>query len=322
MKVFVWIGHSKGGYPQRNLAFARFLKKNYWVDVTLGFYEYNEDCSDFEQKIVPLFFKNPKLTGFDNLLLAYRLPKNYLDEFDVVYGNIATKTKARKITRVGGDPDKTWRPSFVARVLHRFLSFFDKRIILSCDGVVSCSPDAVEYLKKIGVENICDSRNFVDTKIFYSKKVKTDKFTILFVGSNDPIKNLNGLVEACKDLDVTLRCVGGDCWIDQKKLCDKYNSSDLVVMPSFYESFGNVVLEALACGTPVLASDKVTAGRLLSRYIGICATSSKSIEQHIIFMRNNYGQVLEGTKKGMKFVRENLSKEKVLKKECEFVLKK
>jgi D-inositol-3-phosphate glycosyltransferase len=33
-----------------------------------------------------------------------------------------------------------------------------------------------------------------------------------------------------------------------------YSSADIVVVPSHYESFGMVALEAMACGTPVIAS--------------------------------------------------------------------
>ena len=41
----------------------------------------------------------------------------------------------------------------------------------------------------------------------------------------------------------------------QEALPYYYASADVVVMPSLYESFGMVALEAMACGTPVVASD-------------------------------------------------------------------
>lgn len=42
---------------------------------------------------------------------------------------------------------------------------------------------------------------------------------------------------------------------DQDTLVDYYNAASVVVVPSHYESFGMVALEAMACGTPVIASD-------------------------------------------------------------------
>lgn len=118
---------------------------------------------------------------------------------------------------------------------------------------------------------------------------------ILAVGRIEPLKGFDALLYALKILLVkkpefsqklTLWIVGGDTsepvslWSDELKHLEKlqrelglsasvkfvgkktqvelrsyYSSADLVVMPSHYESFGMVALEAIACGVPVIISN-------------------------------------------------------------------
>lgn len=115
---------------------------------------------------------------------------------------------------------------------------------------------------------------------------------ILFVGRIEPLKGVDTLLEAMSCLQmkesrpVHLAIIGGDpsaspeemnvemarlknlCEVlgldqsvvflgvrDQDKLSYYYSAAGVVVMPSHYESFGMVALEAMACGTPVIASE-------------------------------------------------------------------
>jgi D-inositol-3-phosphate glycosyltransferase len=119
-------------------------------------------------------------------------------------------------------------------------------------------------------------------------------YTVLFVGRIDPIKgidvwframalvaqanpSLRGHLCACliggdvddeglPDMELArLRALTNELGISdqvtflgkrpQRSLPSYYASADVVVMPSLYESFGMVALEAMACGTPVVASN-------------------------------------------------------------------
>ncbi len=127
------------------------------------------------------------------------------------------------------------------------------------------------------------------------KKVQADdnfKY-ILFVGRIEPLKGIDIILYALKilleknpRLKLCLWIVGGDVtegvekWSKelqkleqirkllhisasvkfvgrkpQKELPYYYNASEIVVMPSHYESFGISALEAMACGTPVITTD-------------------------------------------------------------------
>ena len=111
-----------------------------------------------------------------------------------------------------------------------------------------------------------------------------DESIVLYVGRFDPIKGIDRLLEAMaylKHLKRTrLVIIGGDGSgtpeyqhlqqlsakfgiqesvhfagrVEQDQLPPYYCAADLLVVPSYYESFGLVGLESLACGTPVVAT--------------------------------------------------------------------
>ena len=58
--------------------------------------------------------------------------------------------------------------------------------------------------------------------------------------------------------------------IDNNKLPDYYNAADVLIVPSTHEEgFGRVILEALSCGLPVIASNRGGIIEALSKEVGI-----------------------------------------------------
>lgn len=121
-------------------------------------------------------------------------------------------------------------------------------------------------------------------------KLTANEQIVLYVGRFDPRKGIETLVRACAQSQaqtlgkLRLIIVGGSCpdridglerkriekivqevglaektkfpgQLDHKTLPLYYAATDVCVIPSHYEPFGLVAIEAMACGTPVVASD-------------------------------------------------------------------
>ena len=173
---------------------------------------------------------------------------------------------------------------------------FGYRILRDARKVIALTEAEVEHLKNISVSedkiesipngiDLSEYKNLPEKGAFRRKcGIRDDEKIILYLGRIHKIKGINLLVEAFADLvkeldDVRLVIVGGDSGflpklkrqIEDLKISDRilftgalyerdkleaYVDADVYVLPSVYEIFGITVLEACACGTPVIVTDR------------------------------------------------------------------
>jgi len=107
----------------------------------------------------------------------------------------------------------------------------DRLVILFCGKLIACKRplDLVRALARAGLR----------------------RATLLIAGDGE----LRPQVESeARRLNVDVRPAG---FVNQEQLPAFYGASDCLVLPSEYEPWGLVVNEAMACGLPIIASDKV-----------------------------------------------------------------
>jgi glycosyltransferase involved in cell wall biosynthesis len=153
-----------------------------------------------------------------------------------------------------------------------------ERVLRSADAVVAVSEfTKAEVVELAGVpaERIRVVPNGVD-RVFTPDGPRADGDYLLSVATLEPRKNLRRAVDAAREVGLELRVVGARGWggvdvdgwageVPDAELAALYRGAKCVLYPSLYEGFGLPVLEAMACGTPVVTSrstamEEVAAG--------------------------------------------------------------
>lgn len=202
--------------------------------------------------------------------VSFALFPHYFRGFNQTYLRLGTRFSAQRAKRVITISEQTQRD------VHRLYEVPLERIDVAYPGVD-------EALRPASAEQVAQ---------FKQRQNLPEKF-ILFLGTLEPRKNLVRLVRAFAAFkrgcpEAVLVLAGGEGWlmddlraaIEQSGVKESilrpgyvaaeektlwYSAATVFVYPSTYEGFGLPPLEAMACGTPVLASTAASLPEVVGR---------------------------------------------------------
>ncbi len=152
--------------------------------------------------------------------------------------------------------------------------------------------------------------NPVDTNFFNLDKSKNEGKGILAIGRFEKEKGFDILIEAMKGVDSNLTIVGtGSLWskfqayasklglenkisfigeMNRLELKETIQRCSFLVLPSTYETFGNVLLEAMACGKPLVATKCGGPEEIVSETSGyLCEPNPVDLSEKMNSMLSN-----------------------------------
>jgi glycosyltransferase involved in cell wall biosynthesis len=156
-----------------------------------------------------------------------------------------------------------WTRTYVPRVVPRVVRAA-RRVI----AVSEFTASELERVLRVERQRIRVVPNGVDD-VFSAEGARANGDYVLALGTLEPRKNLARTVDAAGRLGVELRIAGAPGWggvdvrgahvrwlgrVDDAELATLLRGARCLVYPSLYEGFGIPVLEAMACGTPVVTS--------------------------------------------------------------------
>jgi len=290
------------------------------------------------------YSKNPIIKGY-RFLKMYRKMLRLINSIDMVHVNVlypfgllALHLKwFKNIPFIISEHSTEYLNSFDKKTI-----FIKKLIVKNACYVCPVSDSLKQAMLKKGLKGrYAIVPNVVDTNCFFPSNKKNNSFSLIHISNlTNEHKNISGMLETAKILENKIPnlkwfFVGGNVknylslinqlsfadntirfipHISQQELSNILSSAHALISYSNYETFGITLMEAIACGTPVISTNTGIASVLHQKKWAIL-TPFKNNEAlaNNIFNFFNSKKSYDGNKMHT-FVTENYSKEVIAQK--------
>jgi glycosyltransferase involved in cell wall biosynthesis len=279
-----------GGMQKYAYYLCKYLAKNQvYVDlyhfIPLNSKEKNP-FSDEELKYITLIevpWKRYKFKGhyiYENYIFSKKIYKKFVrrEKPDFVYAQGFTGWYLmKKGIRVGVNNHgyEMFQDSSLKLGLLRWGA---RQTMKKADSVFSYGGKISEIIKKITSSKIIEMNNGIEEEWLTKVIVKHKKPHFLFVGRNDPrkgIENLNLALESFngdfhfvgplpKEKQIDKKNIFYHGKVTEKELKEIYSKCDVLVCPSYSEGMPTVILEAMASGLAIIATDVGVVFKMVS----------------------------------------------------------
>ena len=179
---------------------------------------------------------------------------------------------------------------------HHLFRFLGSQDLAPFDAVRVVNPGVFKF-NHPWPAHIPDS---VNTQRFRPHKGKPDRFTVLFVGRSHVGKGRGTFVEVATDVcrdgyPIEFKATGssegvvhGVGTVDHKDMPTLFSQTHALVYPAWEDTFGIVMLEALACGIPV-----ITTPTYAHMNLGLPLVFASSVQAFKARVLNLYGEWID-----------------------------
>lgn len=275
-----------------------------------------------DHKTTILHFRSQELAS---PLIFYKYPKTIVTVHDIIpleypLYEQATHLRAKKFDK--------WFFRKTIKALERA-----ERIITVSEATKKSLLKHISYPEeRIHVIYEYPSKEFKEIKTIHEEKKKQKTCDVLYVGSEMPYKNLTVLLHAIaaakkkipqvrlikvgkalwpgarEELEALASTLGIEdviVWKDEvEKIEEEYNRATVLIQPSLHEGFGFPIVEAMACGCPVICSNRTSLPELGGdAVLYFDPTNQYELAEKIMNILENKKMQEELRKKGLKQVK-------------------